>query len=313
MESNIARSNTEELTLYGLFSLFIKNWLTLVISGFSFAVIALIWAINQPNVYTAQTLLMPTSEDSGGLGGLAGNLGGLAAMAGVSLPEGKTDNVKLALELVETQSFLGSFIEDNDLIVPIMAAEGWDEASNELIIDPDKYDVNTKTWVRKPKLPRKVIPSTQETYEALLKLITVEQDPKSKFVKLSVDFYSPFIAAEWTQKLVDKLNQSIRLRDKQEATESIAYLEKLSQESNVYGLRNMFSSLMEEQIKSRMLAEVRIDYVFKIVDPAVVPELKSKPKRSIIIVVAGFLGGIVGIIIILFRTGRQAHIAANQG
>ena len=310
---NNNNSNTsEELTLYGLFALFIRNWLTLVISGFSFAIIALIWAINQPNVYTANTLLMPAGEDSGGLSGLAGNLGGLAAMAGVSLPEGKTDNTKLALELLETQHFLGEFIEENDLIVPIMAAKDWDVANNKLIIDPEIYDENTATWLRKAKAPRTPTPSVQETYEQFLKLLSVDQDPKTKFVTISVDFYSPYLAAEWTTKLVDKLNESIRLRDKKEATESIAYLEKLSVESNVHGLRTTFLSLMEEQIKSRMLAEVRKDYVFKIVDPAVVPELKSKPRRSIIIIIAGFLGGIVGIIIILFRSGRQAYIAKQK-
>ena len=302
----------EDISLYGLFALFLRNWLTLLISGFSFAIIALIWSINQPNVYTAKTLLMPASGESGGLGGLAGNLGGLAAMAGVNLPEGKADNSKLALELLETQGFLGKFIEENDLIVPIMASEDWDEVNNQLIIDPKKYNTTANTWVRKPRAPRKVIPSVQETYEVLLKLISVEQDPKTKFVTLSVDFYSPHLAAEWTRELVDKLNETIRLRDKNEATESIAYLEKLSRDSNVHGLRSTFSSLMEEQIKSRMLAEVRKDYVFKVVDPAVVPELKSKPKRSIIIVVAGFFGGIIGIIIILFRSGREAYMARRQ-
>ncbi|REL26123.1 LPS O-antigen length regulator [Thalassotalea euphylliae] len=302
---------TDDLTLYGLFALFLRNWLILTVSGFSFAILALVWSLGQPNIYTAKTLLMPAGDDSGGLGGLAGSLGGLAAVAGVSLPEGKTDNTKLALELIETQVFLGEFIEENDLVLPIMAAEGWDEASNKLIIDPEKYDEATSTWVRKPKAPRKVIPSTQETYEELKKLISVEQDPKSKFVTISVDFYSPYLAAKWVDGLVEKLNESIRLRDKQEATESITYLEKLSQDSNVQGLRSTFSSLMEEQIKSRMLAEVRKDYVFKIVDPAVVPELKSKPKRSIIVVVAGFIGGIIGIIIVLFRSGRKAYLASN--
>lgn len=303
---------SEELTLYGLFALFIKNWLTLVISGFSVAIIALVWAISQPNIYTSKTLLMPASSEDSSLSGLAGNLGGLAAMAGMSLSEGDKDNSMLALELIKTQAFLGEFIEENQLIVPIMAAEDWDKATNNLIINPEIYDSASKSWVRAAPPSRKVEPSLQEAYEELLKLIEVEQDPKTKFVTLSVDFYSPYLAAEWTAKLVNKLNESIRVRDKIEATESIEYLEKIALESNLQELRSTFSALMEEQIKSKMLAEVRKDYVFKIIEPATIPELKSKPRRSVIIIVAGFIGGIIGMIIILFRSGRQSYLARNS-
>lgn len=302
----------EDLSLYGLFALFIENWLTLVISGFSFAIIALVWSLNQPNIYKAETLLMPVTDDSAGLGGLAGSLGGLAAMAGVNIPEGGNDNTQLALSLITSQAFLSEFIVENDLIVPVMAAEDWDLESNKLIINPDIYDQATKQWVRAAKAPRKQQPSVQETYEQLLQLIEVEQDPKTKFVKLSVEFYSPHLAAEWTAKLVNKLNEAIRVMDKDEATESIQYLEQLSEEVYLQELKKAFSALMEEQLKSKMLAEVRKDYVFKVVDPAIAPELKDKPKRAIIIIVAGFLGGIVGLMIILFRTGRAAHLRQSQ-
>lgn len=305
-------TETEELTLYGLFALFIRNWLILVVSGFSVAILALIWAINQPNVYTSSTLLMPASDESGSLSGLAGNLGGLAAMAGVSLPEGEKDNTVLALELIKTQAFLGDFIVENELTVPIMAAEDWDKETNTLVINPEVYDQSANKWVRSPPPSRKVIPSIQETYEAFLKLIVIEQDPKTNFVTLSVDFYSPYLAAEWTNKLVNKLNHSIRLRDKEEATESIAYLEKLLLESNIQGVIATFSALMEEQVKSQMLTEVRKDYVFKVVEPAIVPELKSKPRRSLIIILAGFIGGIIGMIVILFKEGRRSHLARQQ-
>ena len=81
MDSTVSVSNqtSDEISLYGLFSLFIKNWLTLSISGFSVAAIALVWSLYQPNIYKAETLLMPASDNGGGLSSLAGNLGGLAS------------------------------------------------------------------------------------------------------------------------------------------------------------------------------------------------------------------------------------------
>ena len=50
-----------------------------------------------------------------------------------------------------------------------------------------------------------------------------------------------------------------------------------------------------------MLAEVRQEYVFKTIDPAVVPEEKSKPSRALICVLGVILGGIAGVAVVLIR------------
>jgi hypothetical protein len=61
----------------------------------------------------------------------------------------------------------------------------------------------------------------------------------------------------------------------------------------------MLFSLIEEQTKTVMLGNVRDEYVFKTIDPAVVSELKEKPKRAIIVVVATFVVGMFSIFIVL--------------
>jgi len=294
----------DDITLYGLISLFIRNWLILVISGFTFAIVAVVWAIQQPNIYKAEALLMPASGEDGGLGGLAGKLGGLASVAGVNLASGKDNNTKLALELVESRVFIDKFVNELDIKVELMAANGWNVTTGELLIDPEVYDKKTGTWLRKVEPPKMPEPSKQEIYEKFISMLDVEEDPKTKFVKVSIEYYSPQLAAQWVTKLVDMLNQHIRELDKDEATRSINYLKDISDRPFTKELKTVIATLTEEQLKSRMLTEVRKDYVYKIVDPAVAPENKSKPKRALIVVLAGFIGGIIGIIIILFRAGK---------
>ena len=255
---------------------------------------------------------MPTKSDTSDLSGLTSSLGGLASLAGVNVPEDGNENVKLALELMKSRGFISKFISENDLLVPIMATKGWDQATGELIIDEDKYDVDTATWIRKTVAPRKAKPSLQETFDVFSGMLEIEVDPKTKFVKVSIEFYSPYLAAEWTSKLILLLNRHIRELDQNEAIDSIKYLNELAKKSYVSQLKKVFSSLMEEQIKSQMLTEIRKDYVFKVVDPAVAPELKSKPQRALIIVIAGFFGGIIGLVIVLFRSGRQSYLAKQD-
>jgi len=302
---------SEDLSLYGLFSLFFKNWLILCVCGFSVAIVALVWAIQQPNIYKAETVLMPVTSDKGGLGALAGSLGGLASMAGIGMSDSGNNNTKLALQLVQSRAFIGEFIEENSILVPLMAAKGWSLDSDTLIYNEKLYDVSTNKWLRQVKAPLKSKPSLLEAHDAFMKILDVEEKPKTKFVKISLEFYSPKIAADWLGKLVTKLNNKIRKMDIDEANKSIMYLETLTMNSRVSGLQTVFSSLLEEQIKSKMLAEVRHDYVFKVVDPAIAPDKKAKPQRALIVIIAGFLGGIIGLIIVLYRSGKQSYHARN--
>ena len=66
-------------------------------------------------------------------------------------------------------------------------------------------------------------------------------------------------------------------------------------------MQKIFFQLIEEQTKTIMLAEVREEYVFKTVDPAVVPEEKSKPKRALICILSVLLGGMLSMMIVLIR------------
>ncbi len=50
-----------------------------------------------------------------------------------------------------------------------------------------------------------------------------------------------------------------------------------------------------------MLANVRDEYVFKTVDPAVVAERKAKPKRALIVILAVMLGSLLSMMFVLVR------------
>lgn len=293
----------DEVSLYSLITLLFRKWYILAAFGVSFGAAALTYALFQPNIYRATVLMMPAESSQNLLSNLGG-LAGMASMAGISLPDTGKDKSKLAVSMLESYGFITDFIAKYDLIVPIMAAEGWDMESDTLLLDPDVYDKNNNTWVRQVEAPFKPKPSLQEAYREFKKILNVEQDPETKFYKLSIDYYSPKMAAQWANAMADELNAALSAADKQEAADSVAYLEDLMRDTNLAELRSVFSTLMEEQIKAKMLTEIKKDYAMKIVDAAFEPEVKDRPKRLLIGVIAGFFGGIIGIIVVFFRAGR---------
>ncbi|MGU5528099.1 GNVR domain-containing protein [Aeromonas caviae] len=101
--------------------------------------------------------------------------------------------------------------------------------------------------------------------------------------------------------MIDDLNSTMKQRDQEESKRNIAYLTEQLSKTSVADMQKVFYQLIEEQTKTLMLAEVNQEYVFKVLDPAVIAEEKIKPKRALIVVLGALLGGMLGVMIILVR------------
>ena len=66
-------------------------------------------------------------------------------------------------------------------------------------------------------------------------------------------------------------------------------------------MREVFYTIIEEQIKNKMLAEASPEYAFVTVSPSMVPEEKSQPKRALICILGTLLGGMLSVLQVLAR------------
>ncbi|MFT6732254.1 MAG: hypothetical protein ACJAS9_000433 [Polaribacter sp.] len=284
------------------------KWLIIAIT-FVFAVVSFFYALSVPDEYKSTVLLAPaSSSSSSSLSKLAGQFGGLASLAGINLGSGGAeDKTVVAMEIMKTWGFLEQFIKDNNIQVEVFAAEGWNRSLNELIIDPELFDSESKQWVRvfDASKGQKAEPSSWELFEELKGRVSISQDKTSGLISLSVEYYSPEIAKQWADKLVKAINAHIQKQDREEATKSIAYLNDKIQETNIADMQSVFYQLIEEQTKTLMLAEVSDEYVFKTLSPAKVAEEKAKPKRALIVILGLMLGGMLAVIIVLIRHFRN--------
>lgn len=60
-------------------------------------------------------------------------------------------------------------------------------------------------------------------------------------------------------------------------------------------IRESLYTLIESETKNAMLANAKDEFAFKIIDPAVAPEKRVRPKRTLIVMAAGLLGGFIGV------------------
>lgn len=293
--------------------LFVVLWdgklLISAITGIA-AAISVIVALSLPNIYTASALLAPAESSGGGLSGLMKQYGGLASLAGVSLPGGgEGSRAQLGMELMKSRAFIGNFVERHDILPELMAVESWEQASGDVIFDSKKYDAATKNWVRGAEQHQLPQPSAQEAHKAFTAILGISEDKQTGYVSVSIEHQSPVVAAQWVSWLVKDVNAAVRMQDVDEATKSIEYLKQQAAKTSLADLQTVFFELIQSQTETVMLAEVRPEYVFKTIDPAVVPEEKSGPSRALICVLGTLLGGMLGTIIVLIR--HYARSEAN--
>lgn len=298
-----SQSADDEIDLRELFKALWKGKWIIIATSFAFAVGSVLYAMSLPNIYKSDALLAPAeSSNGGGLSKMSGQLGGLAALAGVNLGAGESSQTDLAVQVMKSRQFVEAFINKHDLLVPLMAAKDWDLANNKLILNEELYDASSGEWLRAPKGLRGAKPTAQEAFEMFnQKAMNINQDKDSGLYTVSIKHYSPYIAQQWVNWLVEDINKVMRERAIAETSQNLAYLNTQLQKTAVADMQSAFYKLIEEQTKSLMLAEVQDEFIFKVVDPAVVPELKSGPKRSLICILGTLLGGVFGVAIVLIR------------
>lgn len=275
------------------------------------AVVSVFIALTLPNIYAANTLLAPAEQSGGGMSALMQQYGGLASLAGVSLPGGDdSSRAQLGIQLMKSRAFIGDFVERRDILPELMAVDKWDPFSRDITFDPEIYDASSKEWVREVEAPRLPRPSAQEAHKAFSDIFDVSQDKQTGYVTVSVEHQSPEVAAQWVNWLVEDVNSTVRAQDVAEAEKSIEYLREQVTNTSLADLQAVFFDLIQSQTETVMLAEVRQEYVFKTIDPAVAPEEKTKPNRALICVLGTLLGGMLSTLIVLIRHYARSEVEA---
>ena len=306
-ESQAAAAYDDEIDLRELFAVIWagKSWIVGITAVF--ALVSVIYALSLANEYKASVVVAPANSGGSSLGAMAGQLGGLASLAGINLGSGESNETLEAMEIAQSWGFIEEFINNNDLSVPVYAGLGWGKTENQLQIDDDLYDVDNRLWLLEDDLGELRPPSSWELFEVFKSRLSVSQDKTSGLITVAIEYFSPFLAKQWVELFVTSINDHMRARKLQQVNNNIEYLTAQVDKTAIAEMREVFYQLIEEQTKSKMLAEASPEYAFITVSKAMVPEEKSKPKRALICILGTLLGGMLSVLLVLVRHyGRQS-------
>lgn len=295
------RIDDDEIDLKELFRIILRGRVLIVTVTALFAVLSIAYALYLPNIYRSEALLAPSQEQDGLAGSLQG-LSGLAGLAGISLPEASASKSDQALEIISSRSFFMDNIFPSIHLPDLMADPRWEPETNTLSYDEDLYDSERGLWIREVDFPYQVTPSAQESYDHFIdEILNVTSENTTGFVLLSIDHVSPYIARDWTALIIHEINEQFRETDREIALSSIAFLNNQISMTSVVEVRQALSQLLQNQIQTSMLTDAYSDYIFSVLDPPISPEIKDSPRRSLIVILATLLGGMIATIAVLFR------------
>lgn len=289
-------NHADEIDLNELFNtLWINKIFILAVVSF-FSIVSIFYALSLTNIYTAQSVLTPTSADSSS--GLSNQFGGLASLAGVTLP-GDTGEVKVAIAFMSSKKLVGQLIRTEGFLPKLMAPKKWDMNTKEIIFDEKLYDSKNKTWIRSYSSPYQQVPSTQEAHKKFIETVNVSEDKKNNLVTVSVEHISPIIAQEWALMIVRETNAMVANMKIQEAQNSIDFLNEQIVVTPYAELRTLLYEVIQQKTQDMMLAKVNLEYALTTIDPPLIPELKSKPSRAFICILGALLGGMLALFVVL--------------
>lgn len=248
-------------------------------------------------VYRSEVIVAAVPEDSSGglLSTMASQFGSLGEL--ITNPSqnalGKSD----LIALLSSKALADQFIVDRNL---------------KSIIFYEKWDIDRQKWnVDRPD----AIPSRTDTIrkfrESILNISEARRT--TGLVTVSVEWIDPEIAAEWATEYVQFANEKIRQRTISEAQQSIEYLQSEIEKTNIVELKHSIYKLIEAQINRIMIANVREEYAFRVIDTAFVSDRDDEvsPNRLLIVLFGLLMGSFIGVATAVLAAARSQSDRAN--
>lgn len=272
-----------------------KRYLLLAVT-FTFSLLSIFYSLLLPNYYQSESILVSTDKNNSSP---LGQYSDLASLAGLSLNSGVENEVFETIELIKSREFVKHILTFTDILPSIMAAKEFNIETNKLIYKSEIYDQKNNEWKGNSFRYGKSKPSYLEVHKVYLSQLNIFQDKKTNFISMSFEHVSPIFAKDFLSLVIREANSLKRQRDLDTTNNALEFLKAEFRRTSLKEIKISIQNLIESQLETRMLAKVNNEYSLSILEPPFVPELKSRPKRSVIVIISTLLGFLMTIFCIL--------------
>lgn len=262
------------------------------------------------NIYESSAVITPVETKSGG--GSGGMAAALAAMGGgglgglIGLPESASSSEIMLL--LNSNILREKIIKEHNLL-PVLFADQWNEEKKTW--KRGVFSLNPLTWISnlitavKPADKKAVkkdpgVPDMWDGLRALENIVNVKSNIKEKSITIAVQFDDPVIAANIAGYTIAALNDHMSSEAKRVAAVNKKYLEEQLLQTADPLIKQKIYNMIAQQVETTMMAEVKENFSFKVIDPPKVPDRKVKPKRAQMVMLSFVVSLFIGVFIVFF-------------
>ena len=222
--------------------------------------IAIIYSLFLPNIYISSATLKLTEgqEETSQLSQMASRYGGLASVAGISVPAGNSNGF-FVVEKIKSFSFFKRILTFENVKTNLVS-----------LTEPNASDL--------------------KLYDIYKESLSIFISKDTNFIEVSFIHHDPSFAKNLIELIVEEINDLSRKKDLMQAEESIMYLNEQLEHTQQSSLRESINILFEKELKTKMFANIRTDYIVEYIDSPYIPENRYSPSRSLICIIGIMLG-----------------------
>jgi uncharacterized protein involved in exopolysaccharide biosynthesis len=259
--------------------------------------VALAFAYLTDPIYKASVVVAYASDEEVNQLSALGAASAISSLIGIDQLGGQRQSESLAI--LGSREFSQGFIEQERLM-PVLFESKW--------------DAKAQTWsVREPE----DVPTLEDAWRKFDRDIRlIAEDKRTGLVTLTIRWKDRVKAAQWANGLIARANDELRARAIKETELSLKYLNEQLDRIDTVEMRGVLYQLVETQVRRQLLAAVRPQYAFTVVDPAVVPDAKrfDQPNRPLVLT-AGACGGLIlaSVVVLVQAALRSALRHRREG
>ncbi len=261
----------DEINLLDLIKVILKNLRLIgIIIGVVVVATAIISLIMTP-VYESKAVIMPTTQTKDiGVGSM------LAQQFGISGPSSP-----MATEVV-------SLLKSNTLRERII------KRYNLLkLFFEDDYEE-----LKKQKNENELLWMGLRRFDGITK---VNFKQKDNTIEIVVGYKDPKIARDLVNYTLAELTDYMSIEAKRVAETNKKYLESQLENTADPFIKTKLYTLIAQQLETAMMAEVKENFAFKVLDAPMIPDKRSKPKRKLMVLIAFVVSLFIGIFAAFLR------------
>lgn len=288
----------DEIDLKQLFEAVWKGKFFIILVTTIVAISSIFYALSLTNYFTSEAVLV--SRDSQNSSPIS-QFSDIASLAGIGGISGQNNSTFKMIEIIKSRDFVRHLVSFDEVLPSLLAYDRYDFGEGKLYYNAEDYDSEEKKWVRQSSSNKPAVPTYLEAHQAYGKMLSIGQDKITGFVNIKFEHVSPVFAEQFLALVIKEANSLNRKKDISDSKAALEYLSKeLSQTSKV-DIKNSINLLIEGQLETQMMASIHDEYSLVILEPPFVPEKRSRPTRSLIVIISTLLGGIFSVILVLIR------------